>query len=65
MSEKVLKERQLVFLHMMHHATAHIMRERYTIPRKKILNNFLKIFFTTAVVPFTGNVNRGVMLRII
>ena len=31
---------------------------------KKILKKFLRIFFTTAVVPFTLDLDRGVMLHI-
>ena len=48
---------------MKHHAAVQSARERYISRREEILNNFLRIFFTTAVVPFTHGLNRGVLLH--
>ena len=43
---------------MKHHATVQTVRDRYNSRREK---NFLEDFFTTAIVPFTHALNRGVM----
>ena len=48
---------------MKHHAAVQSARERYNSRREEILNNFLGFFFTTAVVPFTHGLNRGVILH--
>ena len=47
-----------------HHATVQIKRERYNSRREKNPQEILKDFFTTAVVPFTLDLDRGVMLHI-
>ena len=48
---------------MKHHAAVQSVRKRYISRREEILNNFLRIFFTTAVVPFTLVLVRGVVLH--
>ena len=48
---------------MKHHATVQTVRERYNSRREKNPKEIVKDFFTTADVPFTRALNRGVMLH--
>ena len=54
---------EALFENVKHHAAVQSARKRYISRRVEILNNFLRIFFTTAAVPFTRALNRGVMLH--
>ena len=42
-----------------------LFRDSTTAVVKKILNNFLRFYFTTAVVPFTLVLVRGVVLHML
>ena len=52
-----------LYTYMKHHATVQRARERYITSRKNP-SQFLEDFFTTAVVPFTLVLVRGVALHI-
>ena len=49
---------------MNHNAATNTSVNVTTAVVKKILNNFLRFYFTTAVVPFTLVLVRGVVLHI-